>query len=368
MLALWSVRGVGRAACDRFELWGAGRWSSLLGAPISSWIATAPALSGAAKRGLLSLSTLEGEADRIVAQLKRAGHGVIFRGAAGFPEALSAVPDAPPMLFCLSDESATGPSASTKKRIALVGTRRPEGGFLAFANRLAADLAAQGVVVLSGAAEGIDTACHQGALRAGGETWAFLGSALDTMGPHQRELTSRILDGGGRVFSELPPGARADRTTFPRRNRLISGASDGVVVLRAPEASGALHTARYARAQGRPLFAVPGDVLNECAAGSNALLRDGAAVCLSARDLDGLLGVPRPSERRAATELFDFSPPQMMTSDARAAYEALGQVPRSFDVLLGKSGLPSAALTSALCELELLGRVLRHPGRRYERI
>ena len=149
----------------------------------------------------------------------------------------------------------------------MVGTRHPEQGYLHRARAFAAAVAGAGAGVVSGAAAGVDRSCHLGALDVGGETWAFLGSALDEVDPAQARLVPLILDGGGAVYSELPPGIRASTHTFPRRNRLISGASDAVLVLRAGRHSGAMHTVAAARAQGRPILACPGRDLGGGGAG-----------------------------------------------------------------------------------------------------
>jgi DNA processing protein len=248
----------------------------------------------------------------------------------------------------------------------MVGSRHPDQGFLPFARTFARQVAEGGVGIVSGAAAGVDRACHWGAMDAGGETWAFLGSALDELDPAQAKLLPHFLARGGVFFSELPPGVRASTTTFPRRNRLISGASDAVLILRAGAASGSLYTAEAGRAQGRPVLALPGDVMNEGAAGCNALIRDGhARACLSVQEVWRAVGfhpqrVVPPGEGSAWQE--------ELSAEARGAYQVLDRVPRSFDEVLAGSRLSPAALTSALVELELSGLVIQHPGRLYEKV
>jgi DNA processing protein len=247
----------------------------------------------------------------------------------------------------------------------MVGSRHPDQGFLPYARTFARQVAEGGVGIVSGAAMGVDRACHWGAMDAGGETWAFLGSALDELDPAQARLLPHFLERGGVFFSELPPGTRASTTTFPRRNRLISGASDAVLVLRAGAKSGSLYTAQAGRAQGRPVLALPGDVRNEAAEGCNELLRDGhARACLSVGEVWSAVGacperaVP-PGEDSSWTRL---------SAEARGAYRLLERVPRSFDEVLEGSQLSPAALTSALVELELSGWVVQHPGKLYEKV
>ncbi len=240
--------------------------------------------------------------------------------------------------------------------------------FRNFATGWASRLAARGVGIVSGAAVGVDQAGHQGALAVGGETWAFLGSALDEIDPAQKTIAREIVDGGGMVFSELPPGVRASVETFPRRNRLISGASDVVLVMRAKAGSGALHTVRYAEEQLRPVFAMPGDVADERAAGSNQLLFEGRArLCLEPADL---FGEPRVGGREAGAPLLEaLVDLSELSEQARAAYPLLRRSPQSFEELLAAAGTWDAAtLVSALCELELFGLALQRPGKVYEKV
>jgi DNA processing protein len=169
-------------------------------------------------------------------------------------------------------------------------------------------------------------------------------------------------------FTELPLGVRASTTTFPRRNRLISGAADAVLVLRAGIRSGALHTAQAAVLQGRPLLAMPGEATNEAAFGCNGLIRSGhARLCLTPQDAWAAVGIvpgvsARPTKAGVPLELDSLS------DNARIAYGVVGQVPLSLDDVLMACRLPSGSLISALCELELVGLVVQHPGRRYQRV
>jgi DNA processing protein len=252
-----------------------------------------------------------------------------------------------------------------RRRVAMVGSRHPDQGFLPFARTFARQVAEGGVGIVSGAAMGVDRACHWGAMDAGGETWAFLGSALDELDPPQARMLPEFLERGGVYFSELPPGVRASRATFPRRNRLIAGASDAVLVLRAGSRSGALYTARAGQALGRPVLALPGDVRSEAAAGCNELIRDGAArACLSVEEVWNHVGA-RPA---LAVPPGSGESWEALSAEAREAYRLLDRVPRMFDEVLEGCRLSPAALTSALVELELSGLVIQHPGKLYERI
>src|SRR5262249_11521411 len=230
--------------------------------PVRDWVDAIP-LADAVRDRMRGLRSLRAVAEVVRERAAQGQMQVVHRGDAGYPERLTEVADAPPVLFL---RGAVGPP---RRGLALVGTRHPEQGFLRRAREFAAVVALRGAGVVSGAAAGVDRACHLGALDAGGETWAFLGSALDSLDAAQERLVPAILDAGGAIYSELPPGIRASRQTFPRRNRLISGSADAVVVLRAGEHSGALHTGHAARKQGRPILAWPGAGWAEPARGAH---------------------------------------------------------------------------------------------------
>jgi predicted Rossmann fold nucleotide-binding protein DprA/Smf involved in DNA uptake len=184
--------------------------------------------------------------------------------------------------------------------------------------------------------------------------------------PAQARLVPLILDGGGAVYSELPPGIRASKQTFPRRNRLISGASDAVLVLRAGEHSGTRHTVAAARDQGRPLLACPGETWAEAAKLCNLLVARGMAqLCTGPRDalrVIGLDGMQVPASEVEAREM-----PGLSDAAARI-YALLGREGCPMEELEDRSGLDPGEAVSALCELELLGLAMQTPGRRYQRV
>jgi len=212
----------------------------------------------------------------------------------------------------------------------------------------------------------VDTACHLGALEAGGETWAFLGSALDELDSAQAKLLPGFLSGAGTFYTELPMGVRATSASFPRRNRLISGAADAVLILRAGEKSGALHTARSAVKQGRPLLAMPGESNNPDAHGCNALIRKGdAKLWMEPKDIFDALRMDPVLTAPVGREPVDF---QQLSANARLAYEALDRFPRSLDEVGEACQMRSADLISGLCELELMGLIIQHPGKLYEKV
>jgi DNA processing protein len=357
-LALWAVPGLGPKTLEAVRAFAGGSLARLVGSPVREWVAEVP-VSSQVRRRLAGVEALGPVADRLLEQSAAGGMEVAFAGERAFPERLAAAPDAPPVLFYKGN---VGPP---RRRVAMVGSRHPDQGFLPFARKFAREVAEGGVGVVSGAAMGVDRACHYGALDVGGETWAFLGSALDELDEPQARMLPEFLDRGGVYFSELPPGVRASRQTFPRRNRLIAGASDAVLVLRAGKESGALYTAEDGLALGRPVLALPGDVRNEAALGCNELLRDGKAyACLGVEDVWKWVGArPVLAVPPGAGEGWES-----LSEEARGAYRMLDRVPRTFDEVLAGCQLSPAALTGALVELELSGLVIQYPGKLYEKV
>jgi DNA processing protein len=357
-LALWAVPGLGPRTLEALRVFSEGQLVRLVASPVREWLAEAP-LPAPLRRRLAPVAHLAPLADQLLERCEATGMEVAFAGQRAFPERLEGTEDAPPLLFY---KGHVGPP---RRRVAMVGSRHPDQGFLPFARTFARQVAEGGVGVVSGAAMGVDRACHFGALDAGGETWAFLGSALDELDPPQARMLPEFLERGGVYFSELPPGIRASRSTFPRRNRLIAGASDAVLVLRAGKKSGALYTAEDGLALGRPVLALPGDVRNEAAAGCNELLREGKArACLDVADVWKYVGA-RPA---LAVPPGAGEPWEALSVEARGAYQLLDRVPRTFDEVLAGCQLSPATLTSALVELELSGLLIQHPGKLYEKV
>lgn len=357
-LALWAVPGLGPKTLEAVRVFAGGSLARLLGSPVSEWLADVPVTSQVRRR-LGQVEALSPVADRVLERCAAVGMELAFTGERAFPELLAAAPAAPPVLFY------KGHIGPPRRRVAMVGSRHPDQGFLPFARKFAREVADGGVGVVSGAAMGVDRACHYGALDAGGETWAFLGSALDELDEPQARMLPEFLDRGGVYFSELPPGVRASRQTFPRRNRLIAGASDAVLVLRAGKDSGALYTAEDGLALGRPVLALPGDVRNEAALGCNRLIHDGKAhACLDVEDVWNWVGA-RPV---LAVPPGSGGGWEALSEEARGAYRLLERVPRTFDEVLAGCQLSPAALTGALVELELSGLVIQYPGKLYEKV
>jgi DNA processing protein len=268
---------------------------------------------------------------------------------AEYPLSLRQVADPPPVLFI------RGRLAPADARaIALVGTRRATSYGLAVAERLARELSAAGVTVVSGLAKGVDTAAHHAAVQAGGRTIAVLGNGLDQIYPPDNTgLARRIVDGdAGAVVSEFAPGVPPDAVNFPRRNRIISGLSAGTVIVEAGERSGALITADFALEQGREVFAVPGSIFNPMSIGTHELLKQGATPVTCAADILVSLFEMRGEASGApsmARDVPDLGPQET------SVWHALGDEPRHVDDLARSLSARPGEVSAALTMLELRG-------------
>jgi DNA processing protein len=235
------------------------------------------------------------------------------------------------------------------RAVAIVGSRCATPLALAFARMLAADLAAAGLTVVSGLARGVDSAAHEGALDAAGRTVAVLGCGIDSVYPRENAGLARAICARGAVVSEFPPGTGPWKQNFPRRNRTIAGWCRATVVVEAGERSGSLHTARTALEEGREVMAVPGHPSLPGSAGTNALLRDGAALVRGAEDVLLEIGL----EPRRLPE---------QPKDEPLLRELRRGAPCGVDDLVGRCGRPLPELLARLSELELAGLVRRLPG------
>ncbi len=253
-----------------------------------------------------------------------------------------------------------------EQALAVVGTRRASHYGLAQAEKLSYLAAKAGFTIISGLARGIDTAAHLAALKAEGRTLAVLGGALDKLyPPENRELAERIA-GHGAVISEFPLGREPDRTTFPYRNRIVSGLAKGVLVVEAGLDSGAMNTAEQALEQGRSVLAVPGRVDLPGAKGPHRLIQNGARLV---EDLPDILRefefLFPPAEQARLTQRQDARQRLALSAPEQAVVRALWPEPElDFDVLIRKTGLPSAQLMTLAMQLEMKKIIRRLPGRR----
>lgn len=283
-----------------------------------------------------------------------------------YPAPLAAIEDAPPVLAVRGEAALL-----LKPAIAVVGARNASASGRRFAEDLARDLGASGLVVVSGLARGIDAAAHAGSLSSG--TVAALAGGIDAPYPPENvPLYERIVGEGGAAVAELPPGVVPRAKHFPRRNRVISGLSLGVAVVEAALRSGSLITARLALDQGREVFAVPGSPLDPRCRGTNNLLREGAILTESAEDVLKIVAAQAGAAIGPASEEIFHSTPatydETLTgrSDAdatlRTVLEALSPTPIAVDELARQCQLPASEVVSVLLELELGGRIDRHAG------
>ncbi len=267
----------------------------------------------------------------------------IERTGRGYPPLLAAIHDPPAALWLRGGADA---ELLARPAVAVVGARACSAYGRAVARSLARDLAAAGVVVVSGMARGVDGEAHRGALEGGGPTVAVLGCGIDRDYPAAHaELARRICE-SGLIVSEYEPGVEPAPWRFPARNRIIAGLTRAVVVVEARERSGALITVDFALEQGRDVLVVPGEITSALSAGANALLRHGAAPALSADDVLEAIGVSPPPSRRPEPE-----------GDAGRVLAALRAAPATADELARATGLPAGDVAALLTALELDGLV-----------
>jgi DNA processing protein len=285
-----------------------------------------------------------------------AGHlGVIPYFRPDYPEALHTIADPPIVLWTSGDPGGISPDS-----VAIVGSRRASPGGLDVAKRLASDLAAAGLVIVSGMARGVDAAAHQGALDGGGRTVAVLGCGVDVLYPPEHGALATRIRESGVLVSELPPGMPPFAHHFPLRNRIISGLARAVVVIEASDKSGSLITARAALDQNRDVLAVPGSVASGRSRGCHALIKDGARLVETVEDvLQELSWRPKVVSVVKPRNLLDLNQLESVM-DAGEPY--------SVDDLVSRTGLGTSHLLAELGALELVGRVTRIEGGRFVRL
>jgi DNA processing protein len=340
----------------------------------------------AALQALPNLAVLAGRkrpvricpADQAEAELEaaaRCGARPLFTIEPGYPPLLAHIDVAPPLLYVRGSTE-----LFARPTVAIVGSRQASAAGIKMARDLASDLGRAGVVVVSGLARGIDAAAHQSSLATG--TVAVLAGGLDVIYPPENAALHEAIGAQGCLLTELPPGFQPRAQDFPRRNRLISGVSQGVVVVEAARRSGTLITARYAAEQSRDVFAIPGHPLDPRAEGTNQLLKDGAIFTTSAEDvlraLAPIAGQPVPFEppreqhREQRPEVAPppwlrepparspTAPPSLGDADRTAVTDALGPAPVAVDDIVRATGLSIRAVQIVLMELSLTGRLEHH--------
>jgi DNA processing protein len=253
-----------------------------------------------------------------------------------------------------------------KFAVSIVGSRKttPYGRW--FTERVSQDLARYGVTIVSGMARGIDSFAHGGAISGGGRTIAVLGCGVDVIYPSEnRNLFAKIIDHGA-ILSEFPMGSPPEAGHFPRRNRIISGLSIGVVVVQANEKSGSLITANYALEQGREVFAVPGNVGTESSRGTHRLIKEGAKLVESSEDILEEI-IPQWKREGEATQKVEAAPKPDLTHEEKSVFELLGETPLHIDAIIRESRLDAGKVSSLLLDLELKGLVSQWAGKGFSR-
>ncbi len=325
----------------------------------------------------ISSGEAEHAADQEMEKLAATGASVLTYRDEAYPERLKEIYDPPALLWVRGNAALL-----TQPSLAVVGTRHPTPYGTGMAEMLSRDLAMRGLTILSGMARGIDSAAHKGALAAKRPTIAVWGTGVDVIYPKEnKSLAEQIIAGGGTILSELPLGTFPAPQNFPKRNRILSGMSVGVLVVEAGEYSGTRVTARCALEQNREVFAVPGNVTTKNAWGPNLLIKQGAKLVACWEDVWEEL----PTQVRTALEqseefasretreasLFEESPadPAVSAAEARVLSVLRRDEALQMDEILGKlePEMSSSEVFTALFELELAGRIRQLPGRNYVR-
>ena len=346
------IRGIGpakfRALLDFF------------GSAQAAWNADGQTLraAGLDKRALSNLIETRSRTElaTVVQKIESTGVSIITWEDSTYPLYLLEIADPPPVLYVRGDLQTRDQWA-----VAVVGTRRATPYGKLMTRELVTGLVQSGATIVSGLARGIDAIAHQSALEVGGRTIAVLGSGINRIyPPEHRRLATRVTAQGAMV-SEFPPGTPPESGNFPRRNRIISGLSLGVLVVEAGRKSGAIITANYALDQGREVFAVPGNINSRNSLGTNRLIQQGAKLVLNANDILEELNMTMVDEK-VATQLALPTTPE----EARLLQLLAGQ-PCHVDELSRHSGLPVAKVTSTLTMMELKGLVQQVEGMSYVR-
>lgn len=298
--------------------------------------------------------------DRELERIARADINIITFTSPEYPENLKNIYDPPPFLYV---------KGAIRKQdahsMAVVGSRSASEYGMKVTEEISRSLAACGLTIISGMARGIDSCAHHGALAAGGRTIAVLGSGVDVVYPPENKKLYHTIVANGAVVSEYPMGTEPNSYNFPARNRIISGLSRGVLVVEASPKSGSLITARLALEQGRDVFAVPGNIFSFKSRGTNNLLRSGAKLVESARDILEELQIHidelKEAEIKENEKIRELSPEQ------KKMFEMIQEEPVQIDELITKSGFSTGQTSSLLLELELNGLIRQLPGKRFIR-
>jgi len=302
-------------------------------------------------------------AEEIIDWGLREGCHFIYRGSPRYPALLEQIYDPPLLLYGRGDLHALESPC-----LAIVGTRRPTYYGVQMAEGLAADLAQRGITVVSGMARGIDAAAHRGCLKAGGRTIAVFGCGVDVIYPREHRQMAREMLAAGLVLSEFPPGTSPAPQNFPVRNRVISGLALGTLIVEASEYSGSLITARLAMEQNRDVFALPGNITSPQSFGPNYLIKQGAKLVQTWRDI--VEEFP-PELRHSILAREDTKPGrspelEVLADDEKQILDLLSSdYATQFDKIYGRSGMDISRLSGLLLDMEMRGWIRQVPGNLY---
>ena len=306
-------------------------------------------------KGFSDWSRAEAEVEKV----KKSGFKLLILTDPTYPRNLFNTYNAPPFLYLKGEILSEDENA-----IAIVGTRIPDRYGRFVTQRLAEELSRRGVTIVSGMARGIDSIAHVGALRTGGRTIAVLGSGLDIIYPLENKKLYEEISTRGAVVSEFPLGTAPDSVNFPKRNRIISGISLGVVVVHASDKSGSLITASLALEQNREVFAVPGNIETKLSRGTNKLIKKGAKLVESVDDI--LTEIEALRRFKEDKPIFDTISLSGISHDEKAIYSVLRDEPLHIDEITKLTGMSPANALSILLSLELSGLIAQFPGKMFQ--
>jgi DNA processing protein len=314
-----------------------------------------------------AISSWEKDVD-LAGEMKRIeefGCTVVTQDDELYPPSLKEIYD-PPIVLYVKGELST----QDRMAVALVGSRLVTPYGTDIARKLAYQLAHIGVTVVSGGARGVDSAAHQGALQAKGRTVAVLGTGINLVFPSEnRDLFHRIVESGGALISQFPFNRKADKQTFPIRNRIVAGMTLGTVVVEANLTSGALITANMAADYGRQVFAVPGRIDSPRSKGCHELIKKGAKLCEGAEDILSEFEYLFPASNRPASAAETGELPTIALNDTeQRLYELLSETETSIDELIQRSALPSPTVSVTLLGLEMKRLIKQLPGKVFVRV
>lgn len=289
--------------------------------------------------------------DSSIDNMQRNGIEIVTIFSDAYPEKLRDLPDRPLILYAKGDLS-----LANQKSVAVVGTRMPSNYGRIVTEKFSEKLAQSGLVVVSGLCYGVDEIAHKKTLAVGGKTIAVVGSGFNNIYPATNTTLSMEIAEKGLLLSEYPPSFKPKRYTFPRRNRIVAGLSDGVLIVEAGIKSGTIHTKEYALEYGRDIFAVPGNITSNKSELTNQLIKSGQAECvLSADEIVDFYGMKKAEKQKVLTLSFD----------EKAVVDALSDGEKDFDYLSRKTKIPVNILNSCLTTLEIRGLIRKLPAQCY---